>query len=954
MNSKWVRDAIVWWLIPLFFSACVQKEKIIEIHEINTVTEVVGSDSGGDEADSGDGSEEGGTGEASPGESGLPGDDNTAASLGKVSFSIAGGTGSAEIGDDAVEVLQGSEVNLEWDAESAASVTISKDNTVIAENLPAKGNYKITVDGDAIYTVLAKQDTAATTASMAVKMADTICLGQPNCKTNIGRLKGFGLIYYQPFACTKPDGTVCLMVADAGNNRVLRYCGENIKKGKPDLVLGQPDLLSSEANRGGAASQATLNTPRGVWCDGSRILVADTANHRVLAWNGFENLRNGDAASAVLGQPNFQWNLPNRGAGPTDRSLKSPTGVWMDAETQKIFVTDSENQRVLIKNSWPTASGDQVFNVVVGQADFVSNKINRNGPVAANTLWAAHGVSTRGGKLIISDSWNNRVLIFNRIPTTNGVSADFVIGQPGFGKNNPNQGSQWLHPMETLDFGVPNATTLVYPVAAYADQEGFLWVSDMKGDRILRFPLNMGETLQTEESENCAEDSEGISPCPKADRVIGFEDFDKREDDFFPTGTTYISNERLTRGAAASPPVGCRLFVKVLLSVREFDLCGAEWNNPPAVGIIGQPNYQGIGMNHAITSEKVMNNVYGVWADDKGVWVADKENHRVLGFKGYPIFSGAKADFVLGQADFTGDLVHRGADRPSRLSLNGPYSVTADSSRIYVSDTGNQRLMIWQRGEDGGPVGDPFVAGQAGFDTLDDPPSVNPGCNRFRPTFAMSDATRLWVTDVSKWNADKSLLRYRLLGFDLATLEQPSPEGILSPPVGTLIGERSCDTTGSGYLGIFYHVFSDGTHLLITDTARNRILYFETIPEDWNAEPDFVIGETNPASGPTDSSLNGPSAAILYGGLIFVADRLNHRVLVFEKPERDTPKAVHVFGQENFTTNFVNGGKPLSSEGFNIPRQIWIHGRTLYIADVFNQRIVVKNIGGLLDQYAPH
>jgi hypothetical protein len=37
-----------------------------------------------------------------------------------------------------------------------------------------------------------------------------------------------------------------------------------------------------------------------------------------------------------------------------------------------------------------------------------------------------------GGKIYVGDAGNNRVLVYNTIPTTNGSFADMVIGQPNF------------------------------------------------------------------------------------------------------------------------------------------------------------------------------------------------------------------------------------------------------------------------------------------------------------------------------------------------------------------------------------------------------------------------------------------------------------------------------------------------------------------------------------------
>jgi len=39
------------------------------------------------------------------------------------------------------------------------------------------------------------------------------------------------------------------------------------------------------------------------------------------------------------------------------------------------------------------------------------------------------------GKMFVTDRSNNRVLVYNRVPTANGTVADFVIGQPDFSMN---------------------------------------------------------------------------------------------------------------------------------------------------------------------------------------------------------------------------------------------------------------------------------------------------------------------------------------------------------------------------------------------------------------------------------------------------------------------------------------------------------------------------------------
>lgn len=59
--------------------------------------------------------------------------------------------------------------------------------------------------------------------------------------------------------------------------------------------------------------------------------------------------------------------------------------------------------------------------VVVGQPDFTSSAVNQGGSVAAITLNYPKMVTICQGKLIVSDQNNNRVLIWNSIPSSNNA-----------------------------------------------------------------------------------------------------------------------------------------------------------------------------------------------------------------------------------------------------------------------------------------------------------------------------------------------------------------------------------------------------------------------------------------------------------------------------------------------------------------------------------------------------
>ncbi len=115
----------------------------------------------------------------------------------------------------------------------------------------------------------------------------------------------------------------------------------------------------------------------------------------------------------------------------TNRSLsangmRNPIGVATDGKI--LVVADTDNNRVLIWNSLPRANG-QPADVVIGQADFTHN--GTKVPPTQTSLRGPEGVWLSNGKLFIADTQDNRILIYNKVPTANNAAADVVVGQEG-------------------------------------------------------------------------------------------------------------------------------------------------------------------------------------------------------------------------------------------------------------------------------------------------------------------------------------------------------------------------------------------------------------------------------------------------------------------------------------------------------------------------------------------
>lgn len=93
----------------------------------------------------------------------------------------------------------------------------------------------------------------------------------------------------------------------------------------------------------------------------------------------------------------------------------------------RLIVSDRYNHRVLIWNSVPTTNG-KAADIVLGQPDFTSNTLN-NGGRSAQSLSHPTGVYSDGQKLFVYDAGNSRILIWNTFPTVNQQAANLVVGQ---------------------------------------------------------------------------------------------------------------------------------------------------------------------------------------------------------------------------------------------------------------------------------------------------------------------------------------------------------------------------------------------------------------------------------------------------------------------------------------------------------------------------------------------
>ena len=230
---------------------------------------------------------------------------------------------------------------------------------------------------------------------------------EPNCGGECS-----ATTFYWPFGIAIVGSR--FWVADTGNRRVLGWDNGLPAPGQPaDVVLGQPDGSRRDENRGDGAGPASFRWPHDISGNDDLLLIADAGDHRLLGWSPHPAADRD--ADIVLGQPDFtsadEWPYgPHSG----DR-FRFPYAARLDGSggpNEQLAVADTANNRILLWNNVP--SDGRAADHVLAQPNFASNGENRWTSVQRDTLCWPYGISLLGDRLAVADSGNNRVMIWRR------------------------------------------------------------------------------------------------------------------------------------------------------------------------------------------------------------------------------------------------------------------------------------------------------------------------------------------------------------------------------------------------------------------------------------------------------------------------------------------------------------------------------------------------------------
>ena len=247
-------------------------------------------------------------------------------------------------------------------------------------------------------------------------VASTV-IGQDNFNTKDKKCSANGMDLPHGLYAVNRGGNLHWLVSDRYNRRISLWNSLPEQNVDSSLVLGQTDKDTCDYNNENTLSAlATTSYSNGIWTDGEMII--SVAPHRLLFWNQWPT-ETGESASFQLGQDNSYADAgPNRyrgnwntGADGFDR----PTGI--NSNGTQLCVADRENNRVLIWNAMPTDS-DALPDVVLGQESFTDNILLNT----SRRFFEPKHCLFVDDKILVADSRNNRVLIFNALNSSDALN----------------------------------------------------------------------------------------------------------------------------------------------------------------------------------------------------------------------------------------------------------------------------------------------------------------------------------------------------------------------------------------------------------------------------------------------------------------------------------------------------------------------------------------------------
>jgi hypothetical protein len=553
---------------------------------------------------------------------------------------------------------------------------------------------------------------------------------------------------------------------------------------------------------------------------------------------------------------------------------------------------------------------------------------NTGGPLLFNH---PKGIATDGKRLLLADTYNNRILIWNKLPIRN-EEPDLVLGQKNFITNNPGKGLDQLN----------------WPVSVATDSKHVL-VADTENDRILiwkEFPKRNGQKadIVLQGSEELGIDTRGnilwpwavwtdgrklIVTSTMARQVLIWKEFPKRDNqppdiilklpEFGTPRSIGSDGKRLIVGDHNAFGNRMGTFVWKSFPTRDDQRYDFLILDPESIG--KEPEERGVQHGQVLWSGFTEDGKFVAFGIQIYIWNRFPENenvppdfiigvrspvekgyryeggdgsgiaiakdkiyltlsnaNKVVGFYSLPTKRDQEPDFAIGAPDIYTNTLE------TEFFITNPMPLT-DGKHLFVFSDYDKKLYIWKG--------------------LPDESSAKPDLVYTLPEPVWDGVVR------------ENLLV--LTGGPTVFLWNELPLSGEKPKIIRSFG--SMRFKGLGGVAI------DDKYFYLSDMVENKIYIWEGIPKK-DSEPRFIVKVDRAGRLSSD------------GRYLIVTDTFNHQIKVFEieklerSPTNYKPAIINRIGRAEERFN-----------RFNLPQNAIVFQGSLFIADTcFNRVIVWRNI----------
>ncbi|NQT67235.1 MAG: hypothetical protein HQ569_06635 [Actinobacteria bacterium] len=455
-------------------------------------------------------------------------------------------------------------------------------------------------------------------------------------------------------------------------------------------------------------------------------------------------------------------------------------GIASDGE--HLILADRNNNRVLIWNSLP--DGNTEPDIVLGQKDFTSNN---PGEDLDQLNWPV-SVATDGTHILVADTYNYRVLIWNNFPNQNGQPADLYIQGP---KDRFEDGAVgWPWAVWT------NGEKVI--VTSTAGSQVLIWNSfptrnNQEPDIVIRLEeFGTPRTIGSDGTNLVIGDHNAFGSSQGNFFWKTFPNRDNQKYDFFmenaPGGDMQMGD--MQRGEIMWGPTFTPdgKFMVVSDRVHIWNAFPEDENDAPDLSV---------GETHGVDGYDFGGSQSGdgssIASADGKLFISLCNGNKIVGFNNMPTSADQEPEFVIGAPDIYTNTLE------TEFIMSNPVPAT-DGNSLFVSSDFDRKLYVWKSLPDESGAKPDYVY------SLPEAPWDNALHNNI---LALAGKQTVYVWNTLPVNGEE-------------------PDRTFSRNIGSVS------------FGELAGVAMDDKYFYLSDGQENKIYVWEGIPDE-NSEPIFTI-----------------------------------------------------------------------------------------------------------------